>query len=210
MRTAERFSSGTVATAVFALLVVATVGAFFVTQRLKRAAPVIRHIKLPRYLSPNADGRKDRAIIKFQLPKSDDRVTVSITDANGDEVRRLATRRLKRGRHRFVWNGRNGAGAILPDGVYYLRVVVAGEGRGTITRRGMQLETSRPRPKLLSATPSRIRPGGREAVTLRFTGPADPRPVFSVYRTDSGRARPVGGFAAALGAHEAVWDGRLR
>ena len=65
----------------------ATVGAFFVTQRLKRAAPVIRHVVLPLYISPNGDGRKDRAIIKFKLPKADDRVTVSITDANGDEVR---------------------------------------------------------------------------------------------------------------------------
>ncbi|MEA2442628.1 MAG: hypothetical protein QOH76_4052 [Thermoleophilaceae bacterium] len=210
MRTSERVSTGTVATVVFGLLVVSTVGAFFVTQRLKRAAPVIRHIKLPRYVSPNGDGRIDRAVIKFELPKSDDRVTVSITDANGDEVRRLATRPLKRGRHRFVWNGRNGAGQVVPDGFYYLRVVVAGEGRGTISRRGMQIETSRPIPKLVSAAPARIRPGGREAVTLHFTGPADPRPVFSVYRTDSGRARLVTGFTGAPGAHEAIWDGRVR
>jgi hypothetical protein len=209
MRTAERVSFTAVATAVFALLVVATVGAFFVTQRLKRAAPVIRHIKLPRYLSPNGDGRKDRAVIKFLLPKSDDRVTVSITDANGDEVRRLAQRRLVRGRHRFVWDGRGGPGKVLPDGVYYLRVVVSGEGRGTITRRGMQLKTSRPVPKLVSASPSRIRPGGRESVRLRFLGPADPKPVFSVYRTDSGRARLVTGFTGATRSHEAVWDGRV-
>ena len=86
MPTAERPRTATVATAVFAALVVATVAAFFVTQRLKRSAPVVRHVMLPLYISPNGDGRKDRAVIKFRLPKADDRVTVSITDANGDEV----------------------------------------------------------------------------------------------------------------------------
>src|SRR2546423_9519872 len=152
MPTAERPRTATVATAVFAALVVATVAAFFVTQRLKRSAPVVRHVMLPRYISPNGDGRKDRAVIKFRLPKSDDRVTVSMTDANGDEVRRLADRRLARGRHSFVWNGRNGSGAIPPDGFYYLRVVLSGQGRGTIARRGIQLVTARPKAKLLSVS----------------------------------------------------------
>ena len=113
MRTAERPQTATVAIAVFALLVVATVAAFFVTQRLKRSTPVVRHVMLPRYISPNGDGRKDRAVIKFRLPKSDDRVTVSMTDANGDEVRRLADRRLGKGRHRFVWNGRDSSATVI-------------------------------------------------------------------------------------------------
>jgi hypothetical protein len=199
----------TVAKIVFALLVVATVGAFFVTQRLKRSAPVVRHVVLPLYISPNGDGRKDRAVIKFRLPKADDRVTVSITDANGDEVRRLAERRLGKGRHRFVWNGRDGSGSIPADGFYYLRVVLAGQGRGTITRRGIQLVTAKPKPKLLSVSPARIRAGGRQPVTIRFAGPANPAPVVSVYRTDSGRPRLVQRFAGAVGSRTATWDGRI-
>jgi hypothetical protein len=200
----------TVAKIVFALLVVATVGAFFVTQRLKRSAPVVRHVTLPRYISPNGDGRKDRAVIKFGLPKADDRVTVSITDANGDEVRRLAERRLGKGPHRFVWNGHDGSGSIPPDGFYYLRVVLAGQGRGTITRRGIQLVTAKPRPKLLSVSPTRLHIGGRESTTLHFKGPSNPAPVFSVYRTDAGPPRLVQRFAGALGSNEGSWDGRIR
>src|SRR5438067_5488948 len=159
MPTAERPRMGTLATIVFAALVVATVAAFFVTQRLKRSAPVVRHVMLPLYISPNGDGRKDTAVIRLRLPKADDRVTVSIVDANGDEVRRLADRRLSKGRHRFVWNGRDSSAAILPDGFYYLRVVLGGQGRGTITRRGIQLVTAKPKPKLLSVTPSHLRAG---------------------------------------------------
>jgi hypothetical protein len=206
MRTAERPQTATV---VFALLVVATVAAFFVTQRLKRSAPVVRHVMMPLYISPNGDGRKDTAVIRFRLPKADDRVTVSMVDANGDEVRRLADRRLSKGRHRFAWNGRDNSAAIPPDGFYYLRVVLGGQGRGTIARRGIHLLTAKPVPKLLSVSPARIPPGGREAVTIKFSGPLNPAPVFSVYRTDAGPPRVVWRFAGAVGSGTATWDGRI-
>src|SRR4051812_30679540 len=206
MRTAERAQTSTIA---FALLVVATVGAFFVTQRLKRSSAVVRHVALPLYISPNGDGRKDTAVIRFRLPKADDRVTVSMVDANGDEVRRLADRRLRKGRHHFVWNGRDSSAAILPDGFYYLRVVLGGQGRGTIARRGIQLVTRKPSPKLLSVAPARIRSGGRERVTIRFSGPANPAPVFSVYRAGAGPPRLVARFAGAAGSTVGSWDGRI-
>src|SRR3954465_6249631 len=143
--TAEGMSSSRLATGVFVVLVLATVGAFFVTQRLKRATPVATKIHLQRYVSPNGDGRLDRAVVQFKLPKAGDSVTVSITDSNGDEVRRLADRRLRKGRHRFHWNGRDGSAAIVPDGFYYLRVVLNGEGRGSFSRDGGQGGTKRRR-----------------------------------------------------------------
>src|SRR3954471_11758952 len=207
--TAERMSSSRLATGVFVVLVLATVGAFFVIQRLKRATPVATKIHLQRYVSPNGDGRLDRAVVQFKLPKADDSVTVSITDANGDEVRRLADRRLRKGRHRFHWNGRDGSAAIVPDGFYYLRVVLNGEGRGSFSRNGVQVVTKAPKAKLLSVEPSRIAPGGRQAVTIRFDGPSRPAPLISVYRTDDGKARLVTQFNAAAGENQAVWDGRI-
>src|SRR5919206_3964920 len=205
MRTAER--SGT-ATLVFALLVVATVGAFFVTQRLKRSSPVVRHVVLPLYISPNGDGRKDTAVIRFRLPKADDRVTVSMVDANGDEVRRLADRRLSKGRHHFVWNGRDSSAAILPDAFYYLRVVLGGQGRGTITRRGIHLVTAKPKPKLLAVSPARLHTGG-QPVTIRFSRPSNPAPVFSVYRTDTGPPRLVQRFTGTAASTTGTWNGRV-
>jgi N,N-dimethylformamidase beta subunit-like protein/flagellar hook capping protein FlgD len=206
MRTAERPQT---ATLVFVLLVVATVAAFFVTQRLKRSSPVVRHVMLPLYISPNGDGRKDTAVIRFRLPKADDRVTVSMVDANGDEVRRLADRRMSKGRHHVVWNGRDSSAAILRDGFYYLRVVLSGQGRGTIARRGIHLVTAKPVPKLLTVSPARIHTGGREPVTIKFSGPANPAPVFSVYRTDAGPPRLVQRFAGAVGSTSGTWDGRI-
>lgn len=208
--TAERAPNVKLATAVFLALVVATVGAFFVTQRLKRGTPVVVKIHLQPYFSPNGDGRLDRALLGFKLPKGSDSVTVSVADANGDEVRRLADRPLKKGRHAFYWNGRDNSGAIAPDGFYYLRVILNGEGRGSFSRDGTQLITKKPHAKLLSVDPSAIPPGARQAVTIRFKGPSKPTPpLISVYRTDPRRARLVWRFDAPAGSQSAVWDGRI-
>src|SRR4051812_30035050 len=111
----------TAATIAFSLLVVATVGAFFVTQRLKRSTPIIRNLKMPRYISPNGDGRKDRMRISFGLPKGG-QVAVTIVNRGGDTVRQLANRKFSKARHVLIWNGRNGRGNVPRDGTYYLRV----------------------------------------------------------------------------------------
>jgi flagellar hook assembly protein FlgD len=208
--TTDRVASGRLPLVVFALLVAATVAAFFVTQRLKREDPVVKNITLPVYVSPNGDGRKDSVKIGFFLPKTD-RLTVSITDANDDEVRRLADGRVRRGRHEYKWNGRDASGRVLPDGFYYLRVVSANEGRGTLTRRGVQLVTKPPVPKLLSVSPQRVAPGAKDAVTIRFSGPSNPKPLFSVFRTDRHPDKPelVRRFTGAIGSQEGVWDERL-
>ena len=44
---------------VFAVLVLATIGAFFVAQRLKNAPPVVGEIGIRPVFSPNGDGRFD-------------------------------------------------------------------------------------------------------------------------------------------------------
>ena len=207
--TADRLSSSRLATGVFVALVLATVGAFFVIQRLKRGTPVATKIHLQRYVSPNGDGRLDRAVVQFKLPKAADSVTVSITDANGDEVRRLAERRLRKGRHRFHWNGRDGSASIVPDGFYYLRVVLNGEGRGSFSRDGIEVVTKPPHAKLVSVDPSRIPPGARQAVTIRFEGPTRQPALISVYRTDLAVPRLVTRFDAPDGQQTATWDARI-
>ncbi len=207
MTASRRLSAGALGVIVFGLLVVATVGAFFVTQRLKRSKPVVRDVSLPVYISPNGDGRKDRIRIAFSLPRRD-RVTVSMVDRGGDEVRRLADdRRLRRGRHAFVWRGRDSAGRVPEDGVYFLRVALRRQGRATIAPRGVQLVTAAPKPKLRSVRPPRIRPGSDRLVRIRFRGPSNPTPLFSVYRTGGGKPELVDRFTGFQGSQTAQWDG---
>ena len=87
--------------ATFVLLALATLAAFFVTQRLKDADSPVRRIATQLVVSPNGDGRKDTARIAFTLPRGD-RTTVSVVTEAGDERRRLVDdRSLSKGRHTF-------------------------------------------------------------------------------------------------------------
>jgi len=73
---------------VFAVLVVATVGAFFVTTRLKRSAPVVERLTFNRHFSPNGDGRFDFVQFALQLRHTDD-ATISIVTRDGTRVRTI-------------------------------------------------------------------------------------------------------------------------
>jgi flagellar hook assembly protein FlgD len=209
--------------AVFALLVAATVAAFFVTQRLKRSSPVVERVFFAQQVSPNGDGRKDSVILRFDLPEPD-RVTVEVVDARGDAVRTLADD-APRGQDgarirwsgetaRVRWDGRTDAGLVAPDGIYRLRVTLREEGRSVTAPRELTLDTRPPRPAIVAVTPPTIVPGlaGRRGrVRIRFRGPQDPAPEFRVWRTDAaGPPREVARFSGPRFRETAEWDGTTR
>jgi N,N-dimethylformamidase beta subunit-like protein/flagellar hook capping protein FlgD len=207
---AARLSGALTASVVFALLVAATVGAFFVTTRLKRSAPVVEELTFARYISPNGDGRHDFVDIGFQIKKSDE-VTLTILSAEGSELRVLARdRELAPGRHRFRWYGRTGAGTPAPDGEYRLRVGLRKQGRSVTSRRKLFVDTTPPRPVVRYVTPNSISPDGagtNNSARLRFNGPVRNRPTLLVYRTDVEAPRLVARRAGKAGDPQLVWDG---
>jgi hypothetical protein len=171
--------------AVFALLVVATIAAFFVTQQLKSEFPlVIRFSAKPKQFSPNDDRYRDSTQVGFDLSEPAE-VTFSIMDAEGNEIRRLVDDRQLAGdaKHRFRWDGRDDEGLPAPDGVYRMRVLRRDEGRVIDSSKRVRVDRTPPRVRLLSATPNVIAPGATE-VRLRFSGPANEAPEFRVFRTD--------------------------
>jgi hypothetical protein len=199
---------------VFAALVFATVGAFFVTTRLKRSTPVIEQLTFRRSFSPNGDRRFDAALFAFRLRRTDE-VTVAIVNRDGDEVRTLAADVLLQGgrRHRFRWDGRNEAGRVAPDGEYHLRVGLRRQGRSVTSGRKLFLDTVPPNPVVRYVSPDSISPdgaGGANSATLRFAGPSR-RARLLVYRTDVRRPRLVA--TLAIPRDESTvprWDGLVR
>src|SRR5829696_7174960 len=167
--------------AVFALLVVATIAAFFVTQQLKSEFPlVIRFAAKPKQFSPNGDSFRDRVEIGFDLSEP---ATVSFTIMNGEgnEVRKIVDERRLAGdeKHRFSWDGRDHDGKVVPDGVYRMRVVRRDEGRIIDSFKRIRVDRQPPRVQLLSAQPGVIaprEPGQRPRVSLRYSGPANTAP----------------------------------
>jgi len=197
---------------IFAGLVVATFAAFFVTTRLKRAAPVIEQLTFRRSFSPNGDGRFDTAVFAFRLRRSDE-ATVSIVTRDGDEVRTLVEDVFleRRRSHRFHWDGSDDAGGIAPDGEYHLRVGLRSQGRTVTSSRKLFLDTAPPRMVVRYVSPDSISPDGAgraNSAVLRFTGPSR-RARLLVYRTDLAAPRMVARREIARGETTVRWDGRV-
>ena len=196
---------------VFGLLVVATLAAFFVTQRLKSADPIVSRVFYQPWISPNGDGRKDVLRMRFRLPRSD-RVTVSIVDEGGDEVRRLADDRVLGARtHYFHWNGRTDDGRRAKEGEYRLRVGLRSQGRSLLAPRTVTVDTTPPKPRMVRVTPATMLPGDpgrRGRARVRYEGPSNPAPRFTVYRVAAeGPPRQVDSFEGPRFRRTAEWDG---
>jgi len=73
---------------VFAVLVLACFGAFFLTQRLKHTPTIVQSPKLAPYFSPYPGGHVPQEAISFKLSTAE-RVTVTIIDSQGDDVATL-------------------------------------------------------------------------------------------------------------------------
>jgi hypothetical protein len=206
--------------AVFAVLVVATIAAFFATQVLKSEFPlVLRFATKPAHFSPNGDGYRDDTRVGFDLSEPAE-VTFSVVDSEGNEVRRIVDEKRLAGdtKYRFTWDGNDDDGNPVPDGIYRMRVVRRDESRVIDSFKEITVDRRPPDVELVSATPSVIvggAAGQSQNVTVRYAGPANSAPEFRVFRTDDRprpyvvrrfRGMPAEGRAKT---REGVWDGRV-
>jgi hypothetical protein len=198
---------------VFAVLVVATIAAFFLTQQLKGDFPlVIRFATKPAHFSPNADGYRDTSEIGFDLSEPAS-VSFMVVDAEGTEVRRIISSRRLAGdaKHRFSWDGRDDARNVVSDGIYRMRVVRRDESRVIDSVKEITVDTVPPKVTLASAEPSVIPaglPGETPTVRLRYRGPKNTAPEVRVFRTGEGEPRVVRRFRGGRN-RSATWDGRV-
>jgi gliding motility-associated-like protein len=89
----------------------------------------------PDPITPNGDGRRDRATIRFVISETAD-VTVSILDRRGRLVRTVHEKaRLSPGGHKTSWTGRNTAGRRVRAGTYFYEIIAedAAGNRGQTT-----------------------------------------------------------------------------
>jgi flagellar hook assembly protein FlgD len=182
---------------VFAVLVLATFGAFFVAQRLKNAPPVLGQIGVRGVFSPNGDGRFDVTRLTFRV-KETDTVSVAVLDVNGDEVRELLG-----GRHvakgtlvRLKWDGRTDEGTRAPDGRYRYRITLQHKGRSVVLASSVRIDTTPPHPRVTSIGPRHefgpellpSQEGGDAVVHLDAPGR---KPVVRLFKTGPGPTRLV-------------------
>ncbi len=207
----------------FSALVVASIGAFFVTQHLKVTTPLLAGFPrpVPDVINPyggvacnGVDHSSMR--VSFYLQHSSDTVDVYIVDSSGVIVRTLASGVHMRGephpvRKLFRWNGREDNGQVAPDGTYYVRVALRHQNRtvdisNTEGPEPVKVLTIPPRPVVRSVSPSLI-PLDHTPVTIRYDGTEGRSATAVLYRTDLPGDPIVKRFRA--GVRQAVWNGRI-
>jgi hypothetical protein len=198
----------TLARVVFLALVAATFGAFFVAQRLKGAPPVVQ-LSGQRWLSPNGDGRKDRARFALRVRESDV-LTADLIDEAGTPVKRLVTERPIRPSQpiRVIWDGRTDDGAVAPDGVYRVRGTLLEQGRSVVNPRLITLDTAPPRPRVTAIRPGQV--VGPQAPEMSIVASGISRRSatrFRVIRTDTAEPQLVAKGSRAPGLRRWKWDG---
>lgn len=208
----------------FAVLVAATIAAFFVTQHLKVTTPLIQGFPrpVPGVIDPmhgvSCGGfNSGSTTISFYLQHRSDDVIVSVVNSDGDVVRTVADGRHMRKNVRnpdgvFHWDGRLDDGRVAPDGTYHFRVVLIHQDR-TIDLTGVpvKVKTMPPHPVVASVSPSTISSaGGGANVTIHYDGNENRGGTILLYRVGaSGGPRLVKSFLTPWQGHTAVWDGRI-
>ncbi|MEE3258737.1 MAG: discoidin domain-containing protein [Candidatus Latescibacterota bacterium] len=86
----------------------------------------------PPVLTPNGDGINDESAIEAKIfaVEGTKRLQVGIFDLAGRRVRDLSLVQSRpSGTHRVLWDGRDGAGRLVPPGVYAVRLALATDAR---------------------------------------------------------------------------------
>jgi hypothetical protein len=146
---------------VFALLVIACLAAFLLTQRLKHTPTAVQNFKLTTAFSPYPSAHTSQEGISFKLAQAD-AVTVTIVNSRGDTVATLVREHPVPRYKQFSlrWNGRSGMarryrrivtaarhtilvpvneGRLAAPGEYRVRVSLRRQGRSLFSPRSFTL-----------------------------------------------------------------------
>ena len=134
-------------------LLAGTAAAFAVTEHLKLQRSPIFRTDVDKTFSPVCRCSTEKARIHFALRRAD-RLTLSIQDSDRRIVRTIvAGHHVRRGGFGRYWDGRDDAGAVVPDGVYEPRVHLAQQHRTIVLPNPIQVDTKPPHVRVLGWIP---------------------------------------------------------
>jgi hypothetical protein len=146
-------------TALVLVLLAASAASFAISEGLKVQRAAITAVHVGKIFSPVCRCPTRKVSIAFSLTRVD-RASIIIVDAHRHGVRTLVAGRLfNRGPHRFTWNGRDGAGHVVPEGAYEPLVHLARTARSYLLPNPIVVDMTPPRIRVVSVTPRVIAPG---------------------------------------------------
>jgi hypothetical protein len=147
-------------TVVVLVLVAGTAAAFAVSERLKLERSPVVPTSFTREFSPVCDCDTATATLRLRF-RRDETVTARIVAPSGDVVKTLAEReRVGQGSTAYVWDGRDEAGTLVPDGRYLLRLDFVRERRSILVPTTIRVDTKPPRLRGVRFRPDTISPDG--------------------------------------------------
>jgi hypothetical protein len=180
--------------ALLVALLAASAVAFAVTEGLKLEPSPVRSVYVDKLFSPTCECDTNQAYIRFQLRKRD-HLTLAIVNGDGTVVRTLiGPRNVAKGRIDAYWNGRDEAGAVVPDGLYRPRLHLDRAHKTIVLPSPIRVDSTPPRITLVRLGPSFFSPDGdgrNDEVTAVFRANEPVRPEVFV----NGHRRVAGKFA---------------
>jgi flagellar hook assembly protein FlgD len=161
----------------------------------------------PKVLTPNGDGVGETTTLSFWLTTAAN-VTVDVKSSSGALVRRLASSRaFAAGKVALVWDGRDGAGHLVPDGRYSAAFSASSPGQTASASKALVVDRTLGH---LTVSPAVFSPNGDGRVDSTAVGfvlarPADVR--IRILR-DGILVRTLFSGALTAGSQSFPWNGR--
>jgi hypothetical protein len=143
-------------------LLVGSAAAFTRTERLKLAASPLAKPQFERNLSPACDCPHATSTLTLLLRRPET-LDVSVVDSDGAHVATLAEEQdTQAGRVSFEWDGRDDDGAVVPDGLYRLKLRLERDRRTILIPKTILVDTAPPRVRVLRAV------AGPDGIAVRY------------------------------------------
>ncbi len=160
--------------------------------------------------SPNADGREDTVSLGWQVTEAG-YLDAYIRPAAGGSVLRSMIIPTRVGSGSLTWDGKSNAGAIVPDGLYIVRIVARDAARNYSRSQERTIAVYGALSKVV-ASPIRFYPHDRDrfapSTKLSFTLLRPATVTWQLTRSDGTPVRTQYANAAlAAGAYSLTWDG---
>lgn len=143
--------------------------------------PIITRFQATTVFSPNGDGRRDVARVNIRVHEPS---TVRLEiQRDGATIATLADgERLPKGWHTVVWDGRDDAGRIVPDGQYAIKLRASSGSKRFNTTRSITVDTAPPAPGTFRVVSGTLAPAGAGECRITLTARAQGSVTFETLR----------------------------